>query len=107
MKTKTNILDIFKGKDDKYSLRAVMAFLVGTVFSTCGVLDASVKGMEVSEGFYWACVTVILGLISVRALEQVAAIRTGQSTVDQNKNNFDQQVNNLQQDKNNSESQSV
>lgn len=77
VKTRTNILDILKGKDNKYSLRAIMAFLVGTVFSVCGVLDAIIKGMEVSEGFYWACVTLILGLISVRALEQVAAIKTG------------------------------
>lgn len=100
---KTKISDIFKGNDRRYSLRATMAFLVGTVFSVCGILDASVKGMEVSEGFYWACVTVILGLISVRALEQVAAIRTGNSSLEQNKNNFDQQINNIQQDKNNSE----
>ena len=77
MKTKTNILDIFKGKDNRYSLRAVMAFLVGTVFSISGILDSSTKGVEVHDSFYWACVTVILGLISVRALEQVAAIRAG------------------------------
>lgn len=81
---KTNILDIFKGKDNKYSLRAVMAFLVGTVFSVCGILDSCVKGMEVHESFYWSCVTIILGLISVRALEQVANIRAGIKNKEEN-----------------------
>lgn len=82
MKTKTNILDIFKGKDGKYSLRAIMGFLVGTTFSICGILDSIVKGIEVNESFYWACVALILGLISVRALEHIASIRSGNNKIE-------------------------
>lgn len=101
MKIKTNILDIYKGNDGKYSWRSIWASVALLTFCVCGVLDASVKGVDVNEGFYWACVTVVLGLTSVKALEQIAAIRTGQASIEQNKNNFDQQINNLEQGQNN------
>lgn len=99
MKIKTNILDIFKNKG-QWDIKPVMAFLTGTTFSICGILDSSVKGVEVNEGFYWCCVVLILGLIASDVLKEVAAIRTG-NNIQQNKNNFDQQINNIEQEQNN------
>lgn len=76
MKAKTNIWDIFKGNDGKWSLRAIMAFLLGTTFSVCGIADSSVKGVEVDPSFYWSSITLITALISVRALQYIAQIKT-------------------------------
>jgi hypothetical protein len=100
MKNKSNIWDIYKNKG-QWDIRPVMAFLTGTTFSVCGILDCSVKGVEVNEAFYWVCATIILGLIASDTLAQVASIKTGRSTIEQNKNNFDQQVNNIEQEQNN------
>lgn len=74
---KTNIFDIFKGNDGKWSIRAVMAFLAGTTFGVCGIFDSTTEGVSVDSSFYWASVTLVLGLISVRALEHVANIKNG------------------------------
>lgn len=103
MSKKTNILDILKGNDGKFSLRAVGAFQIIIAFCSAGLLDAAVKGVEVSEGFYWACVAGFTSLIATRAMEHIAAIRSGKSTIEQNRNNFDQQINNIEQQYNNSQ----
>lgn len=74
----TVIRDMFTGKDGKWSLRAFIAFFAFIAFATAGLLDATTEGVTVDESFYWACVTLILGLLAIRALQYVAEIRTGQ-----------------------------
>lgn len=101
MKVKTNFKDILKGNDGKYSIRAVIAFHIAIVFGLVGIADACIKGVNVDEGFYWASVVLITSMVATRALEHIAAIRSGQASIAQNKNNFDQQVNNLEQSQNN------
>jgi hypothetical protein len=100
MKQKSNIWDIFKNKG-QWDIKPVMAFLFGTTYSLCAVLDSAVKGVDVNDTVYWVTAFIILGLIAADSLKDLVALRTGQATVEQNKNNFDQQVNNLEQGQNN------
>jgi hypothetical protein len=72
--------DIFTGKDGKGSIRAVIAFITSIAFWCSGLLDAVVVGVVVDESFYWASVTLILGLLAIRALQYVSEIRTGVHT---------------------------
>lgn len=104
MKIKSDILDIYKNKG-QWDIKPVMAFLFGTTYSVCGILDGTIKGVDVNDTFYWVTAFIILGLIAADSLKDLVALRTGQTTAQQNKNNFDQQVNNLEQNQNNKNSE--
>lgn len=77
MVVKTRISDIFKGNDDKWAIRPILAFFATIAFLSAGILDAMAPGVSVDPSFYWACVTLVLGLLAIRALQYVAAIRSG------------------------------
>lgn len=68
--------DIFTGKDGKWSLRAIMAFLTGVAFWTAGLLDATTDGIKVNAEYYWACVVLITSLLAIRALQYVNEIKS-------------------------------
>ena len=94
----SNILDIYKNKG-QWDIKPVMAFLFGTTYSICSILDATVKGVDVNDTFYWVTAFIILGLIAADSLKDLVALRTG--SIQQQQNNFDQQVNNMEQGQNN------
>jgi len=76
---KTFLKDIFSGKDGKWSLRAIMAFLTGVAFWTAGLLDATTEGVRVNAEYYWACVVLITSLLAIRALQYIGEIKNGKS----------------------------
>ncbi len=84
MQVKTNIWDIFKGADGKWSIRAILAFITCIAFWSAGLLDATTPGVSVDSEFYWACVVLILGLIVTRALQYIAQIR-GSKIIEESK----------------------
>jgi len=74
---------IWCGRDNKPSLRAIIAIVIVSTFCTCGILDATAPGVAVDSQFYWACITGFTASLGLRVAQDLVKYNTKKGTEEQ------------------------